>query len=61
MVMSEYRKIKIEQHELNRKLDEIATRKELERRAANKISYCMHTPKEAMRSLGERSQTRSWY
>ncbi len=61
MAMSEYRKIQIEQRELDRKLDEIAARRAKERKAASKISYCMHTPKEAMRRLGERSRTRSWY
>ena len=63
MAMSEYRKIQIEQCELDRKLDEIAARRAKERKEASKISYCMHTPKEAMRRLGERSRsrTRSWY
>lgn len=59
MSMTEYRKIQIEERKLRDKLDEIAAHKALERKAANKISYCMHTPKEAMRRLGDRSRFQS--
>ncbi len=58
MAMAKCRKAQLRQRELNRKLDEIAADRAKERRAANKVSYCMHTPKEALRELGERSRSR---
>lgn len=57
MPMSEYRKIQIEQRELDKKLDEIATRIAKARKERNKYSYVIHTPKEALKRLGERSRT----
>jgi hypothetical protein len=54
--MTEYEKIQQEQKELERKLDEIAVRRAKERRSRNRRSYCMHTPPEALRRLGERSR-----
>ncbi len=58
MAMTEYKKAQLKRCELKRKLDEIAEYRAKERRAANKASYCMHTPKDAMRELGERSRSR---
>lgn len=58
MAISEYRKIQIEQRELDRRLDEIAMRKAQQRSSGRKASYCMHTPKEAMQRLGKKSQSR---
>lgn len=58
MAISEYRKIQTEQRELARKLDEIVVRKATEKSTINKASYCMHTPKEVMRRLGENSRSR---
>lgn len=52
--MTEFRKIQIEQRELDRKLDEIAAKKAKERQEQNRLSYCMHTPLEVLRNLGKR-------
>ena len=56
--ITEYRKIQIEQKRLEEKLDEIAAKRARKRREKNKYSYAMHTPKEAMRKLRERSRIR---
>ena len=58
MTLTEYRKIQMEQRELERKLDEIAVRHSRERCAKNRKSYCMHTPPEALCALGQRSRDR---
>lgn len=60
MAISEYRKIQIEQRELDRQLENIVDRKIKERKDASKVSYCMHTPRAVLRRLGDRSRPRTW-
>lgn len=56
--MTEYDKIQMEQKKLERKLDEIAARRAKEMRERNRKSYCMHTPPEVLRALGEANRKR---
>ncbi len=56
MAITEYRKIQIEQRELDKKLDEIAEKKSKERCKKRRLSYAMHTPPEVLRNLGNRSK-----
>lgn len=56
--MDKYRNAQRTRCESSRKLDEIAAHRAQERKVANKASYCMHIPKEAMRKLEERSRAR---
>lgn len=58
MAMSEYRKIQLEQRKLDRELDQIASQKAKDWKAARRVSYCMHTPKEALRQLEQRARSR---
>ncbi len=60
MAMSEFQKMKEQERELDRKLDEICKREALERKAKHKYSYAMHTPREALRRLGDRSNPKTW-
>lgn len=60
MAMSEYRKLEKEQNQLDRKLKQVASRRAGQLREEARISYCMHTPKKALRQLEERSRSRSW-
>ena len=42
---------------LNKALDDIAAARAKERNEENKYSYVIHTPKEALKILGERSRS----
>lgn len=61
MAMTEFRKIQIEQRKLEEELDKIAEKKSEERRKKFKKSYPIHTPKEALRNLGNRIIPKCWY
>lgn len=61
MAMTEFRKIQIEQRELDKTLDKIAEKKSKERRKKFKKSYPIHTPREALRNLGNRTIPKHWY
>lgn len=58
MAQSEFRTIQLEQRKLDAKLDLIAAKRAREWKAETRVSYCMHTPKEALRRLGERARSR---
>ncbi len=58
MAVSDYKNGLQKQSDRDRRLKEIAAREAKARRTANRISYCMHTPKEAMRQLEERARSR---
>lgn len=57
--MSEFRKLEREQNKLDRRLKEVASKraKEITQRYP---SYCIHTPKEALRDIANRTIKRSW-
>lgn len=59
MATSEYRKAEIRRIRLNKMLDEIAAHRAKQRREEYKKSYPMHTPKEALKELGESSRKRT--
>lgn len=59
MAISEYRKAEERRIRLNKMLDEIAAFRSKQRREEHKKSYPMHTPKEALKELGERSRKRT--
>lgn len=61
MAITEYRKIQIEQRKLEEALDKIAEKKSKERRKKFKKSYPIHTPREALRNLGNRTTPKRWY
>ncbi len=58
MAVSDYKNGLRKQCELEQRLKEIAAQESKVRRAANRISFCMHTPKEAMRQLEEQARSR---
>jgi len=59
VIMSEFRKLEREQNELDRRLKEVASKKagEICKRYP---SYCIYTPKEALRNLANGIRKRSW-
>lgn len=59
MATNEYCKAEIRRKELNKKLDEIAAYRARVRRVMKEPSSHMHTPKEALKELGERSRKRT--
>lgn len=60
MAISEYRKIQIEQRELNRQLDDVVKCKIKKRKDNHEASYFIHTPKAVLHRLGDRSCPRTW-
>lgn len=59
MAMSERRKMELRRKNLERKLDEIAAYRARVRQAMKEPSSHMHTPKQALKELGERSRKRT--
>ena len=59
MATSKYRKAEERRIRIKKALDEIAAHRAKQRREEYKKSYPMHTPKEALKELGERSRKRT--
>lgn len=59
MATGKYRKAEERRIWLKKQLDEIAAFRSKQRREKYKKSYPMHTPKEALKELGERSRKRT--
>lgn len=54
MSISEFQQEQFKQQELERKFEEIAAKRAKERKLRDRLSYCIHTPKEVLQRLGER-------
>lgn len=61
MAITEFKKIQIEQRRLDEALAQIAEKKSKDRRKKLKKSYPIHTPREALKNLGNRTIPKRWY